>query len=650
MKPEELAELIRKANAENFNRAAPVDVRALDEDARTVEIAFSSEEPYDRWFGTEILGHKKVEVRLDRLKGGAALLMDHNTSDQVGVVDSARIDKDGVGRAVVRFSKSARGSEVFQDVKDGIRKLISVGYRIHEMVLEKATDDQSVYRVTDWEPHEVSIVSVPADTTVGVGRSVEPATIPTPPKVNIEMDDKEKARIDAERTEADRVAREKREAADVAERAALLKETREAETRRIRSIESLGVQFGQPNLAREYIEQGGDVNEFIDTATAAARANPNVGSRADIGLTEKETKTFSVCRMLLALSEPSNRAAQEAAAFELESSAAAVDMHVKSGAEAPRGMVLPAEVMRSSFMGDIVALRNAGALPPRLMGMARTLTAGTATDGAELVATDLLAGSFIDVLRNASMVMAAGATTLPDLVGNVAIPRKTTGSTGGWLATEGADGAESEPQFDQVTLTPKTVAAWLEYTRQLVQQSTPGIEALVRMDLAMGLATTLDTAALYGTGSSGQPTGISLTAGINTPTAFAGVNPTYAEVIAMESDVATDNALMGSLSYMLRPDMRGVLKSTEKASGTAQFVWEPGNTLNGYSTFVTNQVVAGDVFFGNWSDLLIGMWGGLDMLVDPYSNSKSGKIRVSVFQSMDLAVRHPVSFCFNNDT
>lgn len=647
MTTEELADLIRKANAEHFNRSAPVDVRALDEDARTVEIAFSSEEPYDRWFGTEVLGHKSAEVRLDRLKGGAALLMDHNTSDQVGVVDSARIDKDGVGRAVVRFSKSARGSEVFQDVKDGIRKLISVGYRIHEMVLEKATEGQDVYRVTDWEPHEVSIVSVPADTTVGVGRSAEPAIIPTPPKVNIKMDDDKK-----ERDEAERIAREKREAADVAERAALLKETRDSETRRIRSIESLGVQFGQPNLAREYIEQGGDVNEFIDTATAAIRTNPNVnvGTRADVGLTEKETKSFSVCRMMLALSEPNNRAAQEAASFELESSAAAIDMHVKSGAEAPRGMVLPAEVMRSSFMGDIVALRNAGALPSRLMGMARTLTAGTATDGAELVATDLLAGSFIDVLRNASMVMAAGATTLPDLMGNVAIPRKTTGASGGWLATEGADGAESEPQFDQVTLTPKTVAAWLEYTRQLVQQSTPGIEALVRMDLAMGLATTLDTASLYGTGSSGQPTGISLTAGINTPTAFAGVNPTYAEVIAMESDVATDNALMGSLSYMLRPDMRGVLKSTEKASGTAQFVWEPGNTLNGYSTFVTNQVVAGDVFFGNWSDLLIGMWGGLDMLVDPYSNSKSGKIRVSVFQSMDLAVRHPVSFCFNNDT
>jgi HK97 family phage major capsid protein len=364
----------------------------------------------------------------------------------------------------------------------------------------------------------------------------------------------------------------------------------------------------------------------------------------------KETKSFSVARLLLARAEPNNRAAQEAAAFELEASAAAVDAHVKAGAEAPRGVVLPSEVMSSSFMGELVGLRDSRQLPAHLQNMARLLSAGTSTDGAELVATDLLAGSFIDVLRNASMVMAAGATTLPDLTGNVAIPRKTSGSAGGWIATEGGDGAESEPQFDQVTLAPKNVVAWMEYTRQLLQQSTPSIEAILRMDIAMGLATTIDLACLYGSGASGQPTGITLTTGINAPTAFAAAVPTYAEVVAMETAVAVDNALVGNLSYMMRAEMKGALKSTEKASGTAQFVWEPGNTVNGYAAGITQQVTSGDIFFGNWPDLLIGMWGGLDLLVDPYSNSKSGKIRLSAFQTVDLAVRHPVSFCFNNDT
>ena len=639
MTPEEIRAVVAATDAAPFHRDHNTKVGAVDMEARTVEIAFSSEEPYGRWFGIEVLGHTPAEVRLDRMNSGAALLMDHDVTDQVGVIESARIDSDGVGRAVVRFSRSERGSEILQDVHDGIRSLISVGYRIHKMEMVKADGDDSVFRVTDWEPHEASFVSVPADPTVGVGRTAHPADLTPQKQVTTPMDTEVKIPDSAHNVEA-----------AAAERAALLATARTDELRRIRSVEALGVQLNQPAMAREYIENGGDVNAFIDAAIVANRAAPSVGSRSDIGLDVKETKSFSVARLLLARAEPNNRAAQEAAAFELEASAAAVDAHVKAGAEAPRGVVLPSEVMSSSFMGELVGLRDSRQLPAHLQNMARLLSAGTSTDGAELVATDLLAGSFIDVLRNASMVMAAGATTLPDLTGNVAIPRKTSGSAGGWIATEGGDGAESEPQFDQVTLAPKNVVAWMEYTRQLLQQSTPSIEAILRMDIAMGLATTIDLACLYGSGASGQPTGITLTTGINAPTAFAAAVPTYAEVVAMETAVAVDNALVGNLSYMMRAEMKGALKSTEKASGTAQFVWEPGNTVNGYAAGITQQVTSGDIFFGNWPDLLIGMWGGLDLLVDPYSNSKSGKIRLSAFQTVDLAVRHPVSFCFNNDT
>ena len=639
MTPEEIRAVVAATDAAPLHRDHNTKVGAVDMEARTVEIAFSSEEPYGRWFGIEVLGHTPAEVRLDRMNSGAALLMDHDVTDQVGVIESARIDSDGVGRAVVRFSRSERGSEILQDVHDGIRSLISVGYRIHKMEMVKADGDDSVFRVTDWEPHEASFVSVPADPTVGVGRTAHPADLTPQKQVTTPMDTEVKIPDSAHNVEA-----------AAAERAALLATARTDELRRIRSVEALGVQLNQPAMAREYIENGGDVNAFIDAAIVANRAAPSVGSRSDIGLDVKETKSFSVARLLLARAEPNNRAAQEAAAFELEASAAAVDAHVKAGAEAPRGVVLPSEVMSSSFMGELVGLRDSRQLPAHLQNMARLLSAGTSTDGAELVATDLLAGSFIDVLRNASMVMAAGATTLPDLTGNVAIPRKTSGSAGGWIATEGGDGAESEPQFDQVTLAPKNVVAWMEYTRQLLQQSTPSIEAILRMDIAMGLATTIDLACLYGSGASGQPTGITLTTGINAPTAFAAAVPTYAEVVAMETAVAVDNALVGNLSYMMRAEMKGALKSTEKASGTAQFVWEPGNTVNGYAAGITQQVTSGDIFFGNWPDLLIGMWGGLDLLVDPYSNSKSGKIRLSAFQTVDLAVRHPVSFCFNNDT
>ena len=621
---------IRKVEGERLTRELRIETRAINDEDRTAELAFSSQEPYRRWFGDEILGHGSDEVRLERLNNAAALLVNHDTDDQVGVIESARVDADGMGRATVRFGQSARASEIFQDVKDGIRQLVSVGYRVHSMQLDSKADDVEVYRVTDWEPHEVSIVSVPADATVGVGRSDSdptPETKQEVPEMDNQNDPVVEPGIDHE-----------------AERKAI----REEEVRRVRSLESLGDQFGQVAMAREHIEKGSSVDAFI-AAAAEANRETRQASLDDIGLTDRETRSFSVCRLLLASAEPHNREAQRAAAFELEASAAAADAHTRSGAEDPRGFVLPMEVMRDSFADGLRHAQERGRVPAQYTSLARTLTAGTATDGAELVATNLLAGNFIDVLRNVSQCMNAGATMLTGLVGNVAIPRKTTGSTGGWIGTEGADGAESEPQFDQVTLSPKNVAAWLEYTRQLLQQSTPDIEALVRMDIAAGLATTMDLACLYGSGSSGQPTGIANTSGINAPTNFAAADPTFAEVVAMESAVATDNALMGSLGYMTDGAMRGAFKTTEKASGTAQFIWEPGNTVNGYSAYITEQVTDGDVFFGNWADLLVGMWGGLDLLTDPYSNSKSGKIRVSAFQTCDVAVRHPVSFAFNND-
>ena len=180
-------------------------------------------------------------------------------------------------------------------------------------------------------------------------------------------------------------------------------------------------------------------------------------------------------------------------------------------------------------------------------------------------------------------------------------------------------------------------------------QSSLAVDALIIDDLAQGVAIAMDLASLYGTGASGQPTGVSVQTGINTPTAFAAAVPTWLEVIAMESAVAVDNALLGNLGYILEPAMRGSLKGTEKATNTAQFVWEPGNTLNGYKTGVTSQVTGGDLFFGNWADLLWAFWGGLDVLIDPYTGGLAGTIRYVIHQSTDIAVRQPVSFSFNND-
>jgi HK97 family phage major capsid protein len=344
----------------------------------------------------------------------------------------------------------------------------------------------------------------------------------------------------------------------------------------------------------------------------------------EIGLTGKEVRRFSLMNAIRAMANPTDRRAQEEARFEFEASAAAQRM---IGTEA-RGLMIPTDVLRNWVKRDL----------------------NTSSDSA-LIAQDFRGGDFIDVLRNASSVMQAGATMLTGLKGNVAIPKKTAASTAAWIATEGNPATESEPTFGQVTMTPKTVGAFTDITRLMMMQSSPDIEALIRNDLSTGIALAIDDGALDGNpaGGSGEPTGIRNVSGVNKPSSFAAAVPTFAEVVALETAVAEDNALMGNLAYILPASMYGALKTAVKVTGQAQFIVEPGGTINGYRAIVSNQVTSGDLFFGNFSDLLIGMYGGLDITVDPYTSSNTGTVRIVALQTVDVAVRHAVSFAYNND-
>lgn len=170
--PESLARRLDQGRAE---RALLVERSAIDEAARTATIAFASETPYERFWGVEILDCAPASILQGRMASGANLLCDHDPKDVIGVVESVQIGPDRIARAVVRFGKSARAEEVWQDVRDGIRRNVSVGYLIHEAQLVETKDGRDTYRVTAWEPYEVSLVSIPADASVGVGRSSEAA-------------------------------------------------------------------------------------------------------------------------------------------------------------------------------------------------------------------------------------------------------------------------------------------------------------------------------------------------------------------------------------------------------------------------------------------------------------------------------------------
>ena len=133
------------ADGGTLHRAFAVDRATVNADTRTITMAFASETPYERYWGVEVLDISKKAMRLGRMKSGANLLCDHNTRDVVGVVESVEIGADKVVRAVVRFGKSERAEEVYQDVLDGIRQNVSVGYQIHEAVLDSTKDGKETY-------------------------------------------------------------------------------------------------------------------------------------------------------------------------------------------------------------------------------------------------------------------------------------------------------------------------------------------------------------------------------------------------------------------------------------------------------------------------------------------------------------------------
>lgn len=589
-------------------RALQVERAAINEEARTASLAFASETPYERYWGVEILDITPQAMRQSRLRTGANLLVDHDSRDVVGVIESVEIGADRVARAVVRFGKSARAEEVWQDVRDGIRRNVSVGYMIHKAQLVEERDGVETFRVTDWEPFEVSLVSVPADPTVGVGRSLE-STRHTGPDAD------PTATASAAAAAPTLITPKEHIVSDVTVDA------------RNHAAEISKIAKGLPGgaeMAMDAIQRGLTTEQFQAEALAKLATAPV--RTADVGMTKTEVKRYSLMRALNALANPNDVNAQRAAAFERECSDAVASKMGKSA----RGFYLPHDVQK------------------------RDLVVGTASAGGNLVATDLLAGDFISLLRNAMVVMGMGTRMLTGLQGNVAIPRQTGAGTAYWVAESNAP-TESQQAFDQVTMSPKTVGAFTDISRKLLAQSSLDVEALVQQDLATVLGLAIQQAAINGTGLSNQPSGL-LT--LITPSVAGGTDglaPTWAHIVELESDVSVANADIGTLSYLTNAKVRGKLKGTSKVSGQNGFVWEGGDTpLNGYRAAVTNAVPSNltkgtgtnlsAIIYGNFADLLIGMWGTLDLMVDPYSLSTSGTVRVVALQDVDVAVRHAESF------
>jgi HK97 family phage major capsid protein len=555
------------------------------------------------------LGHGEGEVDLSFIgSGNAPFLVGHNQDDQIGVVDSVDV-ADGRGTAIVRLGKAARAQEMFTDIVDGIRSNISVGYIVNEIRKMDDIDGVPAYRATKWTPMEISLVSVPADRSVGVGRSsqhMENTTMTEETKVNdinIEL---------------------------------VRNETREAEQMRVRTIYSLGDKFNSKDLADKYVKEGKSVDDFrgaiLDTMEAR---QPLVQPITHLDLSPKEQKRFSLARAVRALISKDFRNA----GFELECS----DEISKRLGRPATGILVPA---------DYFSVRAP-------MGADATTYA---TTGEDLVGTDHLGGEFINPLYNKTVIRQAGARILPGLVGNVDIP-KGGSATAYWLSTEETAITESTPATSTVSLSPKTVGGLVQITRRLMQQSDPTVETFIRNDLLNVLSVAVDTAALWGTGLSGQPTGIANTSGVGSVSMgdTVGGAPTWAKMLEFWSAVEAAN-LEGAY-WITNPKVVAKLMATAKVSSTdSVMIMQDISNLLGYPVLRTNSIpstlaeggsgnVLSGCIFGDFSQVLIGEWSVIELSTsDSHStNFTSGIMAVRAMTDIDIAVRYPGAFAVSKD-
>lgn len=612
-------------SVETRHRSITIRAEDLDAESRTLELSVSSEEPVERGFGLEVLDHSARSIRLARFRSGSApLLLDHSNSvrDQIGVIKSVSVD-GGKLRVTAKLSGREDVQGLIGDIRDGVIGNASIGYRVHKM----DEDDERTFRVIDWEPFEVSIVSVPADQTVGVGRQLnenQGESMASGTENTTEQGKKPKVEI----------VREAREMTD-AERHAAKEEIRKAESTRIQTIDALTRQHGVADDVRNrFINEDKSISDFreyildVHLREQGAKAVPT-GS-VEIGLNEKEKKSYRIVDGIRALAS-----GKPLPGLLAEASKAVADACRRD----PEGFFVPSDMNEYRDEAIIRELYTSGRYT-------RGLTEGVGSAGGFTVGTDLLSGSLVELLRNRMVFSQVGATYLTGLRGNVAIPKHTGGATAYWLA-EGGTGTDSQQTFGQMALVPHRIYGRTRFTKQLLAQSSISVEALVRDDLARVLAIEKDRAFINGLGAAGEPLGLLNTTGINTVT--FGATPTWAKIVDFETAIEDDNADIGSMAVVMTPQGKGRLKTTVKVSGVARYLWDTDG-VNGYPAFVSKQIPNDRMIQGVWSEFIIAEWDSMDVVVNPYTHDTTGEIAVTLQMHCDCGVRNPVSFCASTDT
>jgi HK97 family phage major capsid protein len=602
-------------------RTLEIDREALAtraEGEERIPVSFSSDARVRQRFGLEVLDHSPGAVNMEYAKNGLPFLVAHSRGQLAGRVENIAF-AGGRGRGWLRTGRSPFAREIRQDIEDGIRPDLSVGYRVDELVLEGLDGDDKVYRATRWTPMEVSSEPIPADVSVGAYRNAE-ALDEFPVKISDQSDP------DTPEVRSTTMTEPITAAAPVG----VVQEPRETEAKLVAAAART---FKMESKLPEWIGRGLTLEQVRGEIEAeqvrAASATPPPGH---VDLTPKEERAYNPLAAIFAIADGKW---ERGGGLEKEVS----DAVAQRMGRPPRSFYLPMNVR--SVTGNVV---------------------GTPGLGGHAVETQLV--GFIDLLRARMKVRAMGATVMTGLKGNLAIPRQITANAVSWVGENPATGVGlTALTLDQVTMTPKVAMGSTAYSRLAAHQTTPDVSALVLNDLALTAALAVDSAAINGTGSSNQPTGVRLTSGINTrPVGANGGALTWALLVGAETEIAVDNADVATMGWLTTPGVRGSAKTILKsATAGSHFLWSDDNKMNGYRAEVSTQVpsnltkgtsngICHAAIFGDWSQLMIGEWGGaLDVLVDPYKYADKGMVAVYSYLTVDVAVRQPSGFCLIPD-
>lgn len=618
----------------------PADMVRSTGDPDRFRIAISSEFPVARWFGTEILGHSADAVDLSRASKGLSFLDTHDQKSVIGIIDNVAIGADKKLRGDVQFSRSPAAQQIKADVQDGIRRFISVGYQIREMTLEKSSkEDGDTYRATKWVPLEASSVGVPADPTVGHGRSEGERQYPVSIRGGSPAAEPNLKEGTVEIT---------------------LAESRTANAEIIRLGKVHGIDQERVVKAVTDGESVDAFSRYVLDEVSKRGANPLPQPGAEkieerVTLTEKEQKEYNLARGIMTavrnIEVQTNGGAgdKRANSFELEVSQE-LERDWKGANHG--GLHVPWS-MRHNMTPDF--LKKSGIDFSKRAG----LDSQTATAGLELKFTE--PGEFIQFLYNRMRVKQLGARTISGLRDNVSYPKQTGRATGSWVAENpGTDVADSALTLGSILASPHTYQSSTSYSRQLLAQAVIDVDSLVREDLAADMALAVDTAAISGLGSSNQPKGILHTTGVQSEVVAADVGNggliTYADIVAMEELLETSNAdQLGNPGWLTTPGIKGLLKRTARLGNTIGVPLWDKDELDGYVAFSTNQVAANGtkgtgtnlamLILGVWNTMIIGMWGsGFEIVVDPYRLKKQGMIELTTFMLVDVTIKYPQAF------